>query len=444
MPATLPPAPSRPGRETRLLLVTIAVSVGVLLLLARFRFPEAPRVVATATQPLERLAARATYDELAAIIEQLEARVAPSTLVLRVSSPRPSADTAPLDFERPRFVPGLRIRDDLVLAALQPDDRVQGIVGDAEAVPMMLAADRLRGLALVRVPAQRVDVPVPEGARVGTSPRYVAALEGTRGGPTLRPLFLGRTDPVVGPRWDRPLLAFGGTPQAQAGSIVFTFDGRLAGMVVADEGLLLLAPGDALLQAAEALAQGHSAQTGDIGARFQPLSPALARVTGATRGAVVAHVGPNGPAAGLLRLGDVVEAIGTEPVFSADALDLRIARAQPGQRLMLTVRRGSETIDVALAVRAFEPSVPAPRIGTLGLTLAAVPPLGSEVTRVEPHSMGAHAGLVAGDLITQLGDIEAPTPPEISRTFARSPGGTSWIVGVSRRDRHVVLVLEKP
>ncbi|MCL4844952.1 MAG: PDZ domain-containing protein [Acidobacteria bacterium] len=443
MPAP-PPVPSRSGRETRLLLVTIAVSVGVLLLLARFRFPEAPRAAATATQPLERLAARATYDELAAIIEQLESRVAPSALVLRISASRSASPSIDAGSEQPRFVPGLRIRDDLVLAALHPEDRVQGIVGNAEAVPMMLAADRVRGLALVRVPAQPTQLPVAESPRVTTSPRYVAALEGTRGGPSLRPLFLGRTDPVVGPRWDRPLLALGGTPQAQIGSIVFTFDGRLAGMVVADEGVPLLAPGDALLQAADALLQGRTAQTGDLGVTFQPLTPDLARVTGASRGAVVAHIDPDGPSAGILRLGDVIETVANEAVFSADALDLRIARAQPGQRLPVKARRGSDAIDAILTVRAYEPAAPAPLVGQLGLTLAAVQDLGSEVARVEPRSLGAHAGLMAGDIITRFGDIDAPTPADITRTFARSATGTTWLVGAARRDRHFVIVLEKP
>ena len=78
------------GRETRLLLVTIAVSVATLLLLARFRFP-ADEVQPTdpAPAPPERLAARATYDELAGIMADLERRIAPSLEVLAVHTDRP-------------------------------------------------------------------------------------------------------------------------------------------------------------------------------------------------------------------------------------------------------------------------------------------------------------------------------------------------------------------
>ena len=79
----------RPGRETRLLLLTLGVSVVMLLVLARFRFPE-ERGVPTLPErppaaPLERLAARATYDELASIVGELERRIAPALVVLQLN-----------------------------------------------------------------------------------------------------------------------------------------------------------------------------------------------------------------------------------------------------------------------------------------------------------------------------------------------------------------------
>jgi hypothetical protein len=78
-------SPGSWSRETRLLLLTMIVSAAVLGVLAQFRFPDVQRVEAPA-QPLERLAARATFDELAGIIERLDRRIAPSIVVLRVGS----------------------------------------------------------------------------------------------------------------------------------------------------------------------------------------------------------------------------------------------------------------------------------------------------------------------------------------------------------------------
>lgn len=67
------------GRETRLLLLVMVIAVAVLLVLARFRYPVADRVAATpAAGPIERLAARATFEELALIMADLSARVQPT------------------------------------------------------------------------------------------------------------------------------------------------------------------------------------------------------------------------------------------------------------------------------------------------------------------------------------------------------------------------------
>ena len=77
---------ARVSRESRLLFVTIGVAAVVLLGLARMRFPKPP-VVDTATPPLEKLAARASYDALAADIERVRALVAPNLIVLRLGRP---------------------------------------------------------------------------------------------------------------------------------------------------------------------------------------------------------------------------------------------------------------------------------------------------------------------------------------------------------------------
>src|SRR5687768_13930623 len=86
---------ARVSRESRLLFVTIGVAAIVLLGLARMRFPKPP-VVDTATPPLERLAARASYDALAADIERVRALVAPNLIVLRLASP---SDPSPRGLE---------------------------------------------------------------------------------------------------------------------------------------------------------------------------------------------------------------------------------------------------------------------------------------------------------------------------------------------------------
>ena len=59
--------PRRWPRETRLLVVTIVLSLAVLLTLARFRFP-AQQPLTLPVQPLQQLAARAAFDDLGASV----------------------------------------------------------------------------------------------------------------------------------------------------------------------------------------------------------------------------------------------------------------------------------------------------------------------------------------------------------------------------------------
>src|SRR5690349_6220298 len=103
------PSPARgPARETRLLLLTLAVSVAVLFLLARFRFPERPISELAAPQPLARLARTTTFDDLSATLKDLLQRAGDAAVALRVSD-----DGTP---DGSRLVPAFRVRDDLALA----------------------------------------------------------------------------------------------------------------------------------------------------------------------------------------------------------------------------------------------------------------------------------------------------------------------------------------
>lgn len=224
------------SRETRLLLIVITLSAAMLLVLSRFRFPDgAPAAPGTATPlPLERLAARATYDELATIIAELGERVTPAVTVLRVETNGVQ-----------RFVPALRVRPDLLLAHVTADSRVLSLVGGS--APVEVAAyDETRQLVLLRVPADPSRVANLRATAGSTAPRYVAAVEGTRGGAALRPLFLGRTDPVTDERYGDPLLVLGGVLQASPGSLIFGLDGSFVGLCIIDEGFAAGVPGPAL------------------------------------------------------------------------------------------------------------------------------------------------------------------------------------------------------
>ncbi len=440
----------RPSRETRLLIATIAVSVLVLLVLGRFRFPDGQHLGAepVQTQPLARLASRAAFDDLSLAVGQLGARVGPSLVVLRVSLEDGSPSAQPL-MPRTLFVPGIRVRDDVAVAYLPAGARVEGVVG-APGAGSVVGHDPVRELALVQIPAQPAPVlTLREGSSPLPAPGYVALASAAAGGAALQPIFVSRSDAQSDPRWDSALLTLGPGARAEPGAPVFTLDGRLAGLTTSGSSAAapLLIPSDALMAAVDQIFAGAIATTGDIGVEAQHLDGRTARATGATSGAVVAFVEPGGPADGQLWIGDVVTAVNGQPVPSPESLRLRVARAQPGASLTLTVLRGGAYVSVPVVVRASSRAEsdarPAPAdVRDLGLVLRAVPG-GSQVVRVRENSAAEAGGVIDGDVIHTVGRDREPSPARIQQVWDALPEGGSLFLGVERDGRPRVVVLGK-
>ncbi|MGE5243751.1 MAG: PDZ domain-containing protein [Betaproteobacteria bacterium] len=439
-----------PSRESRLLLIVIVASAGTLLLLSRFRFPSEARAINPAPAPLERLAARATFDDLASSISELQPRVAPALRVLRVLGPAvPQTPSLSRLLEAPHGAPGQprlvlawRVRNDLLLAQLGPGDRIESFVG-AAGTPTLVAIDPVRLIGLVGA-AGDSETSTWQEAAPPSSPQYVAVAEATQGGPALRPIFLGRTDPVSDPRWKTPLLALGGAGVTQSGSMIFTLDGSLAGMTVLQQNLPVMAPTSGLLSGVDELQHGQSAGVGDIGVEVADVTGALAAATGASAGAVVAHVRAKSPAAGQLQVGDVITAIQGTPVFDAAALRLEIARRAPGSPVELSIVRRRASAAIRVTIGAPPAAEPAPAPTGLGLVLRNARDAGSEVLRVDGDGAGHEAGLAAGDLITDLDGASQPTPSALQRAFDEASSGSYLIAGVSRKEEHLVLAIRKP
>lgn len=246
------PSVSGRGRETRLLLLVIAVAVGMLLVLAQFQYPSPDRAVTSPLPgPIERLAARATFEELALIMADLSSRVQPAMTVLTLEKippppPRRGAPPSPAPTEL-RIVTALRVDGSSAVAHLPEGFRV---VQPEDAEPAK--SDPERGLVLVRVPDAPFTGMGPVAQGIG-GPGYVAVFEGSRGGPAVRPVFIGRVDSFDDALWTQPILSVGGDPQLGAGAFIYTLDGRLVGMTIPDGPGVAIARVPALLAAVEAL-----------------------------------------------------------------------------------------------------------------------------------------------------------------------------------------------
>jgi hypothetical protein len=226
------------GRETRLLVLIVVVSLAVLLILARFRFPSANLDVAPpAPSPLANLAGRAAFQDLADTMVTLFGRVSPRVAVVRLETtlevPAPAARGArpepPAQPVYVAFAAALRVRPDLAVVHVPSGMHVASLLGSA-APAEVVAADAARELALVRIPL--ADDLRSDTATEGFSGfAYVGVVGATASGPGIEPLFVGRTGVVPDPRWPAGLIALSQTGPAD-GSLLFAIDGRLVGLVV--------------------------------------------------------------------------------------------------------------------------------------------------------------------------------------------------------------------
>jgi len=258
-------AEERSGREIRLLVLVIAVAVAVLLVLARFRFPSVDLTANSPTPgPLERLAARATFDDLASILSDVTTRVTPVFVVAAIEQipekpQKPEGKKGPPPPEPPpspqQWVPALRVRPDVLLAYVPAGMHVVAVEGWS-ASPQVGPTDDGREVVLIRVPPN--NAPVVDFANAATEfvgSTFIVVVEGALGGPALRPVFVPRLDALFESRWATTLQVVGGQPELHPGAFAFTIDGRFIGLAVRlDPAGVALVPASAVERAVTEMA----------------------------------------------------------------------------------------------------------------------------------------------------------------------------------------------
>jgi len=427
-----PVSPYRPrvSRETRLLLTTGVLAVAALWLLARVRFEERPATPNPLPSVLGQLAGGPKYDDLAAEVAQLQARLELSLLTLDVPS---AVDGSP---QASRRIAALRLREDLAVA-LVPAGSTPAIWRDAR----VLARDPASGLVVVRVTSRGpASPPVPWTRRRVQQPRYFVTSDVSPLGTSLRPVFVGSLDPIDSPAWSAPVWAVPERSDLAPGSFVFTNTAELVGLAIAREGELAIVPGLTVLAEADRLLDTRQGIPGTAGLEVQALTEPVASVTGAFVGVVVTWVERGGAATAQLMVGDVIEALDGRELATRQPWHGRMARLSEGETLTLRVRSRGEVREVALVATA---AAVQPAGRSLGLDLRGRTGIGAEVVRVERASAADRTGLAVGDVITLFADVPAPTPAQVTRSFASAREGQRVLVAVTRGDAHFVTTLER-
>ena len=425
-------------RETRLLLVTIAISAAMLFLLARFRFPEEAAIQPAATAPaaLDRLTARAAYDELAGIMAEVERRIIPSVEVVPIQTA--SGMTT--------YLPAVRITPDRAITLLAPGERVTSSAGGE--APVIVARDVARNLVVLQVASRPGDIVTPRGGTQRPGPRYVVVVDATSQGAAVRPVYVGRTDLFQDPGTGDSMLSIASVQQTLSpGSAIFTLDATFVGLALESSGLVTVQPAQILMAAAET-APPASTDPGDLGITVQSLSAPLARAASAQSGVIVSHVDPRSAAAARVRPTDVIQAINGVPVTGVAAFHQMVSSREPGALLTLSLSRMGQPVTETVAIGAEPAEGGASENGggavNVGLILQTIRGAGAEVLAADPGTAAGGAGLRAGDLVVRLGDKRAPEAGDILKAYAAARAGDALLLTVRRGTQHLVLALEKP
>jgi hypothetical protein len=396
-----------------------------LWVLSRLRFPEREPVPNPVAPVLAQLSPPPAFESLAAAVGRVQADIAESLTPI----------AAPGDPGAPAARVALRLRDRYAVTLLMPDASPDG---DR---PPIVVSDPASGLAVVQVDAAAVVAPAIWPPRRLVAPRYFLTATLAGGEVIASPVFVAALREEASVRWPDPIWVLPADVRLPAGTFVFTDSGLLAGLSVVDQGLPALVPADTVVTFAERLIARGPLSRGQLDVEVRPLTADLSAATGAPRGVVVTRVGEEGPAAGVLEVGDVVERAGDQPIESMEHWHTASARFVAGTPVPLTVRRRDESVTASVTPVA-KAAPAAPEVWPLGLTLRSVPGVGAEVVRVEPRSSSDRAGVRAADVIVKAGAIDAPAPSQVRRLFADADP-RPLLVAFTRGDEHHVVALRK-
>ena len=188
---------------------------------------------------------------------------------------------------------------------------------------------------------------------------------------------------------------------------------------------------------------------GYLGAEIQSITPEIAASLGLkdSKGAIVASVVPNGPAAKAgFEQGDVVTAIDGKPLEDSKDLVRRVGSDVAGSSSDFTIQRQGQTKTIKVTIGARpddrvasnEPATPSamPAAATaMGLGLAPVTPdarktynladsvSGVVITKVDPSSDAADKGLTPGDVVMKVGNRMVKTPQDVQAGVAEAAKG---------------------
>lgn len=344
----------------------------------------------------------------------------------------------------------------------------------------IIGTDPQTDIAVLRVepPAPLVAVPFgdSEALRIGDWVIAIGNPFGLGGSVTLGIISARNRDLNAGPL-DDYLQTDTAINTGNSGGPLFNLAGEVIGVNTAifsetgaSAGVAFAVPSAMVARVVSQIVEFGAVRRGRIGVRIQEITPGIAEGFGLAqaRGALVVQTFEGTPAEEVgLQVGDIIIRLGNRDVIEMRDLPLIVANTDVGAELPITFIRGGaeQTVTVTIQEVAPEPGAivtdgppPAPQTPAvertplsardLGLTLAPISPearrefdiaaaidVGVVITAVAPGSFADERGIVAGEIIIEVGP-DALLPPVADETDVNAR-----LAEAQSGDRNVVLLL---
>jgi S1-C subfamily serine protease len=203
---------------------------------------------------------------------------------------------------------------------------------------------------------------------------------------------------------------------------------------------------------AQQLIETGKVSRGSLGLMVQDLTPPLAKAMGIDRtgGAVVAQVSPHSPAAKAgIQVGDVITSLDGDPVNTSAQLRNAIGQRMPEADVHVTLLRDGKEQTVTASLdpvvekekqAAAEPQGPHPKAPMFGITPGSAPDRGVSsndggiyVTKVDPGSAAAHAGIEEGDVIVSINRVPLNSASDLARIASERQNDKPMLLQVKRK-----------
>jgi serine protease Do len=283
--------------------------------------------------------------------------------------------------------------------------------------------------------------------------------------------------------------------RGNSGGPLFDMDGQVIGINTAiisptggSIGIGFAVPSEIAVEVVDQLRQYGETRRGWLGVRIQQVTDQVAKslaMSGSPRGALVAGVDANGPAAkGGIEAGDVILSFDGEPVQSMHDLPRIVAGKAVGKTVVVHVLRNGKEQDVNVTLGRLEEAdkvavspasdtapagqpdakpAPTPMVssGPLGLSLSDLSPDtrtrygiadavtgGVVVTGVTDGSPAADKRMQPGDVIVEIGHEAVKAPDDVKRVLdqMKTDGRQNVLLAIQNKDgtqRWVVLPLDQ-